>query len=89
GARNAVIRERLIVQRPANLKEAIEYGRLLEVANRTARGATYSNSKNVFAVGASSAEGSRSNYREHKINPKEKFSNNGPNPYYSAFGSNG
>ena len=39
GVRNNVMRERLIVHRPKNLKEAIEYGRLLEVSNRTARGA--------------------------------------------------
>ena len=36
---NNVMGERLIVHRPKNLKEAIEYGRLIEVANWTARGA--------------------------------------------------
>jgi hypothetical protein len=84
GARNAVIRERLIVQRPANLKEAIEYGRLLEVANRTARGATYSSSKNIFAVGASSSNSSRTNFRESNNNTKGQYSINVHNPYYSA-----
>ena len=37
GVRNNVMRERLIVHRSKNLKVAIEYGPLLEVANRTAR----------------------------------------------------
>ena len=39
GVRNNIIRLRLIVHRPKNIKDAIEYGRLLEVANRTVRGA--------------------------------------------------
>lgn len=50
GVRNAITRERLIVHRPGNLKEAIEYGRLLEVANKTARNSAPSNAKNVFAT---------------------------------------
>lgn len=56
GARDAFIQKRLTMQRRANLNEAIEYGKILEVTNRTARGATYTSSKNVFAVGASSSE---------------------------------
>ena len=48
GVRNNAIRERLIVQRPAKLKDAIEYGRLLEVANRTTRGTTNQNTRGVF-----------------------------------------
>ena len=50
GVRNNIIRERLIVHRPKNLKEAFEYGRLLEVANRTARGVTSVNVKGVFTT---------------------------------------
>ena len=50
GVRNNIIRERLIVHRPKNMKDAIEYGRLLEVANRTARGAASPNVKGVFAA---------------------------------------
>ena len=50
GVRNNIIRERLIVNRPKNMKDAIEYGRLLEVANRTARGVASSNVKGVFAA---------------------------------------
>ena len=50
GVRNNVMRERLIVHRPKNLKEAIEYGRLLEVANRTARGKASPNVRGVFAA---------------------------------------
>ena len=50
GVRNNLIRERLIVHRPKNLKEAIEYGRLLEVANRTARGVSNPNVKGVFTA---------------------------------------
>ena len=45
GVRNNAIREKLIVQRPAKLKDAIEYGRLLEVANRTTRGSTIQNTR--------------------------------------------
>ena len=36
GIRNNIAFERLIVQRPTKLKDAIEYARLLEVANTTA-----------------------------------------------------
>ena len=50
GVRNNIIRERLIVHCPKNMKDAIEYGRLLEVANRTARGAANPNVKGVFAA---------------------------------------
>ena len=39
----------LIVQRRKNLKKAIEYGRLLEVVNLTARGAASPNVKSVFS----------------------------------------
>ena len=37
GVQNSITREHLIIQRPTKLKDAIEYGRLLEVANKTAR----------------------------------------------------
>ena len=37
GIRNNIARERLIIQRPTKLKDAMEYARLLEVANTTAR----------------------------------------------------
>ena len=37
GIRNNISRERLVIQRPTKLKDAIEYTRLLEVANTTAR----------------------------------------------------
>ena len=47
---NNSIRERLIVHRSKNIKDAIEYGRLLEVANRTARRAASLNVKGVFAA---------------------------------------
>ena len=50
GVLNNVMRERRIVHRPKNLKETIEYGRLLEVANRTAPGAASPNVKGVFAA---------------------------------------
>ena len=50
GVRNNVRRVRLIVYRLNNLKEAIEYGRVLEVANRTACGAASPNVKGVFAA---------------------------------------
>ena len=50
GVRNNIIRKRLIEHRPKNMKDAIEYGRLLEVANRTARGAASPNVKGVFAA---------------------------------------
>ena len=50
GVRNNTIRERLIVHRPKNLKDAIEYGRLIEVANRTARWASSPNVRRVFAA---------------------------------------
>ena len=43
--RNNIIRERLIVHRPKNIKDAIEYKRSLEIANRTARGAASPNVK--------------------------------------------
>ena len=49
GVRNNLIRDR-IVHRRKNLKEAIEYGRLLEVANQTARGVSNSNVKRVFTA---------------------------------------
>ena len=45
--RNNVMREWLIVHRPKNLKEAIKYEFLLEVANRTARSSTSFNVKGV------------------------------------------
>ena len=44
------MRERLIVHPPKNLKEAIEYGRLLKVTNRTARCAASPNVKGVFST---------------------------------------
>jgi DNA-directed RNA polymerase beta' subunit len=50
GVRSNLMRERLIVKRPKNLREAIEYARLLEVANKTVRGSVSSNIKNVFAT---------------------------------------
>lgn len=50
GVRSNLMRERLIVKRPKNLREAIEYARLLEVANKTVRGSASSNIKNVFAT---------------------------------------
>ena len=50
GVRNNVMRERLIVHHPKNLKEAIKYGRFLEVATRTARKAASPNVKGVFAA---------------------------------------
>ena len=50
GVWNNIIRERFIVHRPKNMKDAIEYGRLLEVANRTAREAASPNVKEVFAA---------------------------------------
>lgn len=81
-ARNAVIRERIIVQRAANLKEAIEYGRLLKGLNRTARKATYSSSKNVFLVRASSSEGFRLNKKKQYNGLIGKSSNNTHYPYY-------
>ena len=36
GVQNNVMRTRLIVYHPKNLKEAIEYGSFLEIANRIA-----------------------------------------------------
>ena len=50
GVQNNIIRDRLIVHRPKNMKDAIEYGRLLEKTNRTARRAANSNVKKVFAL---------------------------------------
>ena len=50
GVRNEIIRERLIVHCPYNYKDAIECGRLLEVANRSALGAASPNVNRVFAV---------------------------------------
>ena len=50
GVQNNIIRERLIVHRFTNVKDAIEYGRLLEIANRTAREAASLNVKKVFAA---------------------------------------
>ena len=43
--RNNLMRERISVNRPKNLKEAIEYGRLLEVANWTVCGTANPNVK--------------------------------------------
>ena len=50
GVQNNIIRERLIVHLIKNMKDAIEYGRLLEVANHTTRGAASPNVKGVFAA---------------------------------------
>ena len=50
GVRNNAAREKLIVHRPANLKDAIEYGRLLEVASKTVRGCFGSGVKPIFAT---------------------------------------
>ena len=50
GVRNNIISERLIVHRPKNIKDAIEYGRQLEVANRIARKRASPNVKEVFAA---------------------------------------
>ena len=50
GVRNNLILERLIVHRSTNIKDAIEYGRQLEVANQNARGAASPNVKGAFAA---------------------------------------
>ena len=50
GVRNNLIRKRLIVHRPKNMKDAIEYGRLLDVANWTARSVASPNVKGMFAA---------------------------------------
>ena len=44
------MRKRQIVHRPKNLKEAIEYKRLLKIATRTDRGAASPNVKGLFAA---------------------------------------
>ena len=49
GVRNNVAREELIIYRPVSLRDAIEYGRLLEVAGRTVRLSGYNNVRSVFA----------------------------------------
>ena len=49
-ARNSITCERLIVKRPAKLKETIEFERLSEVAGRTARGNLRPSNKNVFVA---------------------------------------
>ena len=54
GVRNNIIRERLIINCSKNKKDAIENGRLLEVANCTAREAASPNVKRVFAAFPSS-----------------------------------
>ena len=50
GVQNNVIRKRMIVPRPKNMKDAIGYGSLLEVANRIARGEASPNVKVVFTA---------------------------------------
>jgi hypothetical protein len=50
GVRNNAISERVIVHRPTKLKDAIEYGRLFEVSNRTKRGAPNPNTRGVFTA---------------------------------------
>ena len=50
GVRNNVAREKLIIHRPVTLRDAIEYGRLLEVAGRTVRVPVNNNVRSVFAA---------------------------------------
>ena len=66
GVRNNIIRERLIVHRPKTMKDAIEYGRLLKVANLTARGAASPNLKGVFAVFPTSTSPRQTNQRNNR-----------------------
>ena len=49
GVKNNIIRERIIVHCSTNTKDAIENGRLLEVANRIACGEASPNVRGVFA----------------------------------------
>lgn len=85
---NAVILERLIVQRSANLRVAIECDRLLKVANRTERDLTYSSTKHVFAVGASSPSGMQTKFRKRNYSNRQ-YINKIQNPNYLALGSQG
>lgn len=48
--RKSMTRERQIVHFFGNLRQAIEYLRLIKVANKTARNNVSSNAKNVFAI---------------------------------------
>ena len=50
GVRNNLMRKRLIVHSPKNLYEVIKYKLLLELANRTDRGAASHYVKKVFAA---------------------------------------
>ena len=48
--RNSITRKRLIVKRPENLEDAIEFSRLSEITGRTVRGNPPLSNKNDFVV---------------------------------------
>ena len=50
GVTNSITRDRLIVKRQGNLKNAIEFARLSELAEQTTRGYSPPANKNVFVA---------------------------------------